>query len=1137
MQDKSHIEYRLKKAAEQPYRSFKMRYLMIAMPIMLIISGLLSFVLTMFVSNKLSLQQNYEIGNMVSGEIEQLRLVILSQNMRDLDDFLKNLAVKIGAAKIGLFNSNGQKVHQYTAKSADLNHYSLDYEHVMLMQSIAGQSQQWRISAQIKPSQKFDIIDDFLVYQLLIIVSMFLGIAVGTFFAFDKAVIRPLESIKLILKSTLNNLKLSPLPASEVNAAIYDEEMENDEFAQIAILVEDFSRICLEHKQTFEEYCKLARTAFFVIEKESYSISFSGYLPLVKKPDGELISAADQFIELLGNENKGAFAQAWFDLKAKISKEPQGFSSFDLLMDRNQETSSGKSASGWTQLVISWDSSREKDQITGFVRSSSDEKSCEIELAEELDKFRKGFESLPAGIWRSRNDKFIYMNAPMAEIIGYSSPEEAISKIKSITHDLYVTPVDRTFLFDELRKRGTVKDLEMKFARANGQVFWGAMFARLYSEKNIQYVEGVFVDITQRKQSEDALRNSEIFLRSTLDMAGAVSCQLEPVSGEMTFRGPLVKMAGVRSESLSSLKEFHKIIYSEDLQKFLQFIERIQRSENFGTRDRGAIEFRICRQTSDNRTQVRWISCYVGMFDSGFGNRKGSLRGLMLDITAQKESEEKLRQAIAKSQAETQEKLRFFANLSHDIRTPLNAIIGFSELLEPSQIEGKGEQYLKSIVGASRSLVGIIDGILDLARLEAGKIDLVSEPSNLRQMLDELKISFAQDAERKGLEFKAYIDETIPQRLMLDEYRLRQILNILLANAVKFTSGGTVSIRIESAHSEHKKLVNLNFFVEDTGVGIPDSDLNNLFDPFSERGSRGDRIGNCGISLAICSRLVTLMHGAIAASSDFDRGTRFEVRLRDIPICDALSLEIERQPSDLKNLRFFEQQVLVADDTASNRELMAEALRSTGLQVICAVNGVEAVEMAKEKLPDLIFMDIRMPEKDGICAARELKCTSETAAIPIVAVTASVSFSEEEKIKGFFDGFLSKPLRLAKLFAEAARFLKHSERICESEKVESVFSIPPEAFEQLSEPWILCDSVTQEIVPLLKKLEGAIMIDTARQFAESLKAIAVKHSFNILSLEAEKFALAADSYDLSGLRESLVRIQKIIDQFLSLYSH
>jgi CheY-like chemotaxis protein len=231
---------------------------------------------------------------------------------------------------------------------------------------------------------------------------------------------------------------------------------------------------------------------------------------------------------------------------------------------------------------------------------------------------------------------------------------------------------------------------------------------------------------------------------------------------------------------------------------------------------------------------------------------------------------------------------------------------------------------------------------------------------------------------------------------------------------------------------------------------------------------------------------------------------------------------------------FFEDN-LVADDTASNRELLSEALRNAGLTVLCAVDGSEAVEMAKQHLPDIIFMDIRMPEKDGVCAARELKCIDSTAAIPIVAVTASVSFSEEEKLKGLFDGFLNKPISLARLFAEAARFLRHEVEEQETEKSENLL-LPPEAFEQMNEPWQLCEIAEKDFLPVIAELEGAIVIGKVKALAERLKQVSSHHSFNHLLLEADRLMSKAGAFDISGMREICLRIRKILQQVISFYS-
>lgn len=1130
MTTNSRLLKRLQRVKEQPYRSFKMRFLLYSLPIILLISGLLSIVLAGFASASLEQQYRQQIGNVAAEYAEELRMIILSRNISDLQEFLKRLSVIINSVSIELKNAQGEKLADYSRGDAIAGEYTIEYTHVLLMQSVAGQSEDWRLIAKIRPGPLVNLIDNFLLYQLLVIAMMVLGYVISTFIAVEKSVNKPLYNLITIVQRGLNKSAEPGLSEDLAGDAI----LENDEFGELAIHLGELLAQGQESARRFENFSSQVGVLCFRINYHEETLHFSANPePVLGQSEGVIRNISD-FWGLVSSDQRGEAKQAWYDLKETMQAQENGKHVIELRITGPREEYSAPSTEKWIKMYFIWTSEDGKPSIQGYVCDISAERKREVEFLTQAEKYRKIHENFPVGIWRSQSDRFVYMNQAMADILGYASPGEAIDKIKSINHDLYLSSVDRTFFFDELKKRDSVKNLEMKFKKANGEIFWGSLFGRMYLERNVQYVEGGFVEITQRKQAEDKLRTDEEFLRQSLAAAEIVSWQIDSVSGKMLLKGPVANLLGQGCEDIDTIKGFCRLVHSDDLQKFIESIERGRRIESLINRERNQIEFRICRLGKDKKTELRWLQSFFSVVDAPSVSRSGILRGMFIDITPLKEGEEKLKSAITEARIDSQDRLQFFANISHDIRTPLNAIIGFSELLSPVLREGKGEQYVGSILTASRSLISIVDNILDLARLEAGRVDLTPEPVVFADLVRDLKVLVGPDAEKKQLDLSVSVDAEVPPVLLLDEVRIRQILMNLLGNAIKFTSKGAVSLKIALAHSTQKGKVNLLITVEDSGVGIPEDDLRHIFDPFSLKRGKGDRVGRAGINLAICERLVSIMNGSINVKSDFERGTRFEVLLREVSIVEGdQKSRLAFKPQ--RSFCFLGQKVLVADDTASNRELLAEALGNAGLKVVTAKDGNEAVSLAKEKKPDLIFMDIRMPEKDGICAARELKCFESTSSIPIVAVTASVSFVEESRLKGFFDGFLSKPISLAKLFAEAARFLKHDLAESKVEKSDNSF-LPPEAFEQLLEPWQLCESVNQNIMPMLASLDGAIIISQVKELAEFLKNTAVKHSFNLLTLEAENLETRASAFDVAGVRACCMRIRGILTQLLKVYS-
>ncbi|NLF95455.1 MAG: response regulator [Candidatus Riflebacteria bacterium] len=474
-----------------------------------------------------------------------------------------------------------------------------------------------------------------------------------------------------------------------------------------------------------------------------------------------------------------------------------------------------------------------------------------------------------------------------------------------------------------------------------------------------------------------------------------------------------------------------------------------------------------------------------------------------------------------------------FTSMSHEIRTPLSAIIGYSELLAPLAENPRVQQYASSIIAAGRSLINIINSIHDLVRLESGRVELIEGQVNLADLVAEVDSMFSEEAERKGLEFWVQVDAEVPPIILSDEARIREILINLVSNAIKFTNHGSVGVRLSLGHSSQQSLINLLITVEDTGVGIDCENPEQIFDPLYRRKFE-NRFGGTGLGLAICRRLVELLNGTIKVKTELKKGTRFDIILREVKIPERSKKRLSADAQNRGILKFSGQKIMVADDTASNRELIAEAMKNAGLTVFCASDGNEAVELAKKELPELIFMDLRMPQKDGVCAARELRCISELASVPIIAVTATNSFAELEELKGLFDGFIIKPVSLLRLFSEVGRFLSHVATVEPAKEVE--YRLPPEAFEQLSNPWKLCEVVAKEFMSGFSRTDNTILIDEMAELADRVRHVSIEHSFNILTLETEALIGSLQSYDITAIKKSRGRILTIFNQLLKVYS-
>lgn len=381
--------------------------------------------------------------------------------------------------------------------------------------------------------------------------------------------------------------------------------------------------------------------------------------------------------------------------------------------------------------------------------------------------------------------------------------------------------------------------------------------------------------------------------------------------------------------------------------------------------------------------------------------------------------------ALHKAEAANRAKSEFLANMSHEIRTPMNAILGFSEVMLNTTNDPKQQGYLKTILNSGKNLLSIINDILDLSKIEAGRMEVSLEPTDLKVIIDEVYQLFAPKIHEKGLSFEVEFDIDFPHSIIIDEVRLRQILLNLVGNAVKFTNSGFVKIEVLVLDRSFDKL-DFRIDVIDTGIGITKEYQNAIFESFTQQSGQDTRkYGGTGLGLSITKRLVELMNGVIDLNSKENEGSLFSLTFGNIAYNDDFySEECEYEWSE-NSIDFNGEKVLVVDDVAYNRELVVAYLSNYNIQILEAENGEIAVEMAKLYVPDLIFMDIRMPGLDGYDTTRLIKSNKSTSAIPIVALTASTMKSEISKINSLFDGFLRKPIQKKVLINEMFKFMNH----------------------------------------------------------------------------------------------------------------
>ncbi len=403
-----------------------------------------------------------------------------------------------------------------------------------------------------------------------------------------------------------------------------------------------------------------------------------------------------------------------------------------------------------------------------------------------------------------------------------------------------------------------------------------------------------------------------------------------------------------------------------------------------------------------------------------------------------------LEKAVETAEIANRAKSEFLANMSHEIRTPMNAIVGFCDLLKDLISEPRSHSYIKSIAASSNTLLALINDILDLSKIEAGKLQLNYQPINLRLLTEEIQQIFSQKALEKNLSLLLEIEKTVPTAIIFDEIRLRQILFNVVGNAIKFTEAGSVKICLRNCSLENSTVDSnktcLQVIVEDTGIGIAANQLDRIFDTFIQsEGQSTRKYGGTGLGLAITRRLTEMLGGRVSVESELGKGSTFSFIFPDVSITEGTvtgkiefasvlsSLGLQEQPTILdKDLNLFlPMKVLVVDDVQSNRDLIQSYFEGTQHSLLMAKNGLEGIKLARQERPDVILLDLRMPNMDGHQVLQALTGEVETQQIPVIILTASALKEDEAILKPLCSGFLRKPVTRYQLVSEFEKILPY----------------------------------------------------------------------------------------------------------------
>lgn len=526
----------------------------------------------------------------------------------------------------------------------------------------------------------------------------------------------------------------------------------------------------------------------------------------------------------------------------------------------------------------------------------------------------------------------------------------------------------------------------------------------------IEAVVGVGRDITLRREVEEELRTSKEKLQNIVDTSSEWIWEID-LAGRHTYSNlRVLRLLGYQPEEVIEKNFFH-FLHEDDLREVKETLPRLI-SER-----RGWSGWVLRWRHKDG--SYRFLESNAKPIFNPAGEVEG-FRGTDRDITERKSFEEALFAATQAAEAANRAKSVFLAKVSHEIRTPMTAIVGFGELLEDAELTPDEKKYLEALNASSKVLSFMIEDILDLSKVEAGELVVKSESFSLRNLITKVASMQEQQIAEKNLLLNVSIDDSIPDSLIGDSLRIKQVLLNLLGNAAKFTEKGSIDLALAVVEESGDRVL-LDISVKDTGIGISKDLQENIFEPFVQGGTHNHR--GAGLGLSISRSLAGLMGGTIRLESQPESGSTFQLLL---PLKSKDANLPEKNLPNAEPLRWSGPalKILLAEDNLINSQFMKTALKNMGHVVTHAENGKVALDTLKANKFELVLMDIEMPVMNGVDALRAIRHLEKTSgkSMAVIAMTAYALMGDKEKyLKMDFDGYLSKPFTTKGLVDELAR--------------------------------------------------------------------------------------------------------------------
>jgi PAS domain S-box-containing protein len=763
-------------------------------------------------------------------------------------------------------------------------------------------------------------------------------------------------------------------------------------------------------------------------------------------------------------------------------------------------------------------------------------KTSEAAIEESEAKFRLITENSADAIFITDvNGNYVYCNKAVTDLLGYSTDEILKMNIGDIAPEgskdshygefkkLLSTGKLWTEL-DLLKKDGSVVDTDINSIILPGGLIYGS--CRDITEKKKERSE--LLKYRNHLEELVAERTEEVnrYMNETRDLYEYAPCGYHSVNSNGVFvrmNNTELDWLGYKKEEIVGKMKFIDLIHPRDKERF-----SINFAQFINDRNIRNLEFELLRK--DGTTFFASISG-TAILDQN-GNFLMS-RSSVFDITERRAAEEEIKRAWRVAEDANRAKSEFLANMSHEIRTPMNAVLGYTELLGSKLTDPVQKDYIESIKSSGKSLLTLINDILDLSKIEAGKLELEFEYVQTDSFFSEFEKIFAFKIRENGIKFILDIESGTPSGLNIDEARVRQIVFNLIGNAIKFTSTGQIVLKVYCENPKivrftprkSEELIDLVIEVQDTGIGISKDLQDAVFEPFVQLKDY-KQFGGTGLGLTITKKLASLMNGSISLKSEPGKGSTFIVRIPEILYKRDYKDENQELVIDPTRIIFEEAVIQIVDDVKHNRSFIRDALKDTKFRILESEDGLDGYRVAEENVPDLIIADIRMPVVDGFQFLEMLKANKNLENIPVIAYSASVLKDQRERIyHSKFAGLLIKPIKIAELYMELMNHLPY--KLTEDDFAD-VFSKQNTVSAEVVDLSGLINLLENELYETWRTFAVKQPIGEVREFGNRLQKTGLEHSSAMIKSYGEELIQAADSFNIESILNLLGKYTTMI---------